>query len=89
MIKRETRKATCDNWVEEIRAPIDVDEYELAEQFMRKRSLPFFLTSFSSPFYDGVCNDGRSLLWRFEDRFGTTIRFEVSLGTSTEAWLKP
>lgn len=89
MIKTEIRKAKCDDWEEEMHAPLDVDEQELAEKFMRKRSFPFMLRSWSRVVFDGIADGGRRTLWRFEDAIGRTVRFEMDLGHSTEEWLKP
>lgn len=85
MIKTEIRKAKCGKWEESIRAPLNIDEGELAEKFMRKRSFPFLLNAYPGLVLEGL---GSRLLWRFEDRFGTTVCFEVNIGTGTEKWLK-
>jgi hypothetical protein len=84
MIKTEIRKAKCGKWEEMIRAPINIDERELAEKFMRKRSFPFLLNTRPSL----KLENWHPLLWRFEDRFGTTVCFEIDNGSGTEAWLK-
>ena len=84
MSKTEIRIAKCGKWEEVIRAPKGVDEGELAEKFMRKRSFPFLLNAFPGL----KLENWHPLLWRFEDRFGTTVCFEVSHGSETDAWLK-
>jgi|GEM_PF-5319083 len=89
MNKTEIRRASCDNWEEEIRAAVDIDEQELAEKFMHKKSFPFMLRSWTRVVFDGIADSRRGTLWRFEDATGRTVRFEMDLGHSTEEWLKP
>ena len=89
MSKTEIRKAKCGKWEEVIRAPKGVDEQELAEKFMRKRSFPYMLRSWTRVVFDGIADSRRGTLWRFEDAVGRTVRFEMDLGHSTEEWLKP
>lgn len=84
MSKTEIRTAKCGKWNEIIRVKKGIDEGELAEKFMRKRSFPFLLNAFP-----GLTLENQyPLLWRFEDRFGRTICFEVDNGFGTEAWIK-
>ena len=85
MIKREARVASCNDWKETIRAPIGVNEFDLAAQFLKKRSLPFKLNWAPGLTVDWI--DTYCIIWRFRDAFGTTIRFEISIGSKTKDWL--